>query len=412
MTSPPFTPADILLPDGKKTDMTRFSCIACDQFTSEPAYWEAAADFVGQAPSALHMILPECYLEKPDEPARILDAQKAMRAYEKDVLTCYKESMIYVRRTDSVGQLREGLVGKIDLEDYDYRPGSVSPIRATEGTVLSRIPPRLRVRQGATLELPHVMLLFCDKTDRLFSFLRTAALPVVYDFDLMLGGGHSEGRLLTGDLTKKVSQMLLELTVGQPFAFAVGDGNHSLATAKAMYEECKRILGDEAAAKHPCRYALVELVNLFDTSLVFEPIYRLVQGVDPEPFLTALTAFSGQRQGDRQVKVRAVSGTEEWAFSLPCREAELPVGVLQEFLDAYVAEHPQVALDYIHGEDSLRALASEQHAIGFLFEGMRKEQLFDAVAQRGSLPRKTFSMGHARDKRYYLECRRIKPSDD
>ena len=404
------TPADILLPAPENTDLTRYACIACDQFTSEPAYWEEVEKTVGDAPSALRLILPECYLGKEtagEEKARITAIHTAMRDYRDNLLTVHKDSMVYLRRTDSHGHIREGLIGKIDLEDYDYLPGAKTPIRATEGTVLSRIPPRVRVRRDAPLELPHVMLLFSDKEDRLFSFLRHAPLEKAYDFPLMSGGGRDTGFFLSAEVQSRVSSLLDALTAGTDFAFAVGDGNHSLATAKACYEELKKNIGAEKAAAHPARYALVELVNLFDASLVFEPIYRLLSGSCEKETDASLAAWAAARTGETTLRVLRISEQGEREFLLPAAEGALPVAVLQEFLDSYTAAHPEITPDYIHGEDSLRALATRPGAVGFLFAGMRKEELFPAVAQGGSLPRKTFSMGDARDKRYYLEARAI-----
>lgn len=405
-----FTPADILLPAPGKVDFSRYACIACDQFTSEPAYWEEIKRQVGDAPSALHLILPECYLGKEGKKAeeeRIAAIHASMREYREKYLALYPDSMIYLCRQDSLGRIREGLIGKIDLEDYDYSREARTPIRATEGTVLSRIPPRVRVRRGAALELPHVLLLFSDKEDGLFSFLRAQNLAPAYDFPLMAGGGRDTGFFLSDSAIKKSQEILSALQGEGGFTFAVGDGNHSLATAKAYYEEIKKTVGPKKAARHPARYALVELVNLYDASLVFEPIYRLLSGVHEDDLTAALASFAAKCNGESGKKITLISANGEKDFLLPAGKDTLPVGILQEFLDDYTAVHPEVLPDYIHGEDSLRALAGRPGAVGFLFEGMRKEELFPAVRQGGSLPRKTFSMGFARDKRYYLEARAI-----
>ena len=406
-----FSGADILLPDFTRVDGTRYAVIACDQFTSEPAYWEAAADTVGDAPSALGMILPECYLD--DRAARIPAINAAMdELLSRDFFVCYPDSIVYLERTCPDGRVRRGLVGKIDLECYGFLPTDRLLVRATEGTVLERIPPRVEIRRDAALELPHVMLLVDDPRDTLFSAVRGEG-TCVYDFDLMAGGGHVRGTLLSEDEVAAVDAALtsLVLTEGEaPLLFAVGDGNHSLATAKTCYEELKKEIGAEAAARHPARYALVEVGNLHDRALDFEPIYRVVVGADPEDLVSSFRAYT-EREGDAAIAkadFTVIVGGVETTLTLGATHVQ-PVGTLQKFLDLYIADHPGVLIDYIHDEDSLRALAAEEGTVGFLFHGMSKGDLFPAILSGGPLPRKTFSMGHARDKRYYLEARRIRP---
>ena len=405
-----FSSADILLPDFSKVDGARWSCIACDQFTSEKEYWDETERTVGDAPSTLRLILPELYLGKEDE-ARIDAIHKAMDAYGKEVLVSHPDSMIYLRRTCPTGRVREGLIGKIDLEAYDYTKGATSPVRATEGTVLSRIPPRVAVRRGATLEAPHVMLLIDDPADTVFGALRDKGGAPAYDFDLMQGGGHVMGVFLDKDTQNAAKTALTALGAGKehPLLFAVGDGNHSLASAKAYYEEIKASLG-EAAKDHPARYALAEIVNIHSEALVFEPIYRVVFGADRAELLCAMKEYAekapeGEAQTVTVVYKEKDVCKEEFAFAHGTHT--LTVGTLQGFLDAYVKAHPDVEVDYIHDEESLITLASKPGAVGFLFDGMRKEELFAAVDRDGALPRKTFSMGTAREKRYYTECRRI-----
>lgn len=404
-----FSSADILLPDFAKIKGEAWSCIACDQFTSEPEYWAETEKTVGDAPSTLRMILPELYLGEGDE-ERIADIHAAMADYKKNVLTLHGDSMIYLRRTLPTGKVREGLVGKIDLEAYDYARDSVSPVRATEGTVLSRIPPRVRVRRGAALEAPHVMLLIDDVADGVMRAARVGG-ETAYDFDLMQGGGHVTGAFLSETAQKEVLAALSALAEGKtaPLLFAVGDGNHSLASAKAYYEEIKASLGD-AAKDHPARYALAEVVNIHSEALVFEPIYRVVFGADRAHLLAAMADFAArQTAGEAQtVEVVYKDGDirkEEFTFAHAAHS--LTVGTLQAFLDEYVTLHPEVEVDYIHDEGSLLALSAREGAVGFLFEGMSKAELFSAVEKDGALPRKTFSMGSAREKRYYLECRAI-----
>ncbi|MBQ9736287.1 MAG: DUF1015 domain-containing protein [Clostridia bacterium] len=406
-----FSGADILLPDFDQVDGTRWSCIACDQFTSEAAYWAQTERTVGDAPSALRIILPELYLGKEDE-KRIEAIHAAMAAYKKDVLTLHKDAMIYLRRTCPSGAVREGLVGKIDLEEYDYNRGSTSAVRATEGTVLSRIPPRVAVRRGASIEAPHVMLLIDDGADTVFSVAREAEGAVAYDFPLMQGGGHVKGVFLPEAAQKDICAALSGLTGGREGAlhFAVGDGNHSLASAKAYYEEIKATIGAEAAKEHPARYALCEVVNIHSEAIVFEPIYRVLFGADRADLLRAMRAFAdAQTAGEAQTVtvVYEKGGICKEEFTFAHGYHTLTVGTLQAFLDGYLAAHPEIEIDYIHGEESLLALSAREGAVGFLFEGMKKSELFSAVEKDGALPRKTFSMGTAYEKRYYLECRSI-----
>ncbi|MBO5754483.1 MAG: DUF1015 domain-containing protein [Clostridia bacterium] len=405
-----FSAADLLLPDFTKVKGETWACIACDQFTSEPDYWERVEKRVGDAPSTLRMILPELYLGEGDE-ARIEDIHVAMNEYKEKVLTLHKDSMIYLRRTCPTGKVREGLVGKIDLEAYDYAKGSVSPVRATEGTVLSRIPPRVRVRRGAALEAPHVMLLIDDAADSVMSLARAAEGETAYDFDLMEGGGHVTGVFLPLSVQERVREALSALAEGrdEPLHFAVGDGNHSLASAKAYYEEIKASLG-EAAKDHPARYALVEVVNIHSEALVFEPIYRVVFGADRADLMAAMADFAAKQTAGATQTVEVVYKNTDICketFTFPHGAHSLTVGTLQIFLDEYVKTHEGVEVDYIHDEESLLALSAREGAVGFLFDGMSKAELFSAVEKDGALPRKTFSMGSAREKRYYLECRAI-----
>ena len=416
-----FQAAEILLPNFSAVDGTRWAALACDQYTSEPTYWENAAALVGDAPSTLNMILPEVYLGESEQ--RIPRIHAAMDALLKSHLVSHPDAMICLRRTQSDGKVRNGLIGAVDLEQYDYTRGSVSLIRATEGTVLERIPPRVAVRRDAPLEAPHVMLLIDDGQ-------RTVIEPVVkgcadrtplYDFDLMLGGGHVTAFALTADEQASVCAALdglitpdaMEARYGDrtlaPLLFAVGDGNHSLATAKAAYEEIKARIGAEAAREHPARYALCEVVNLHDDALQFEPIYRVVFGADVPALLAELKKYLSALHGTAPAQSMTVvtNGTDE-ILSVPHPEAQLTVGTLQAFLFDYSARHPEIEVDYIHGEDSLRTLASKENAVGFLFEGMRKDELFRTVIYDGALPRKTFSMGEANEKRFYLEAKRIK----
>ena len=414
-----FKSADILLPDFDKTDAGKWAVVACDQFTSEPEYWEKAQEKVGDAPSTLRLILPEVYLNQAKD--RIPRINETMREYLDGVLVSHPDSMIFVERTQSDGSIRRGIVAAVDLECYDYTKGSNALIRATEATVVERIPPRVAIRRDAAVELPHVMLLIDDPERTVIEPLVGACEAVAYDTELMLRGGHIKGYFLDGGQKKQVVSALDSLITPQamekkygdgalaPLLFAVGDGNHSLASAKAAYEEVKAAIGADAAVEHPARYALVEVVNIHDEALKFEPIYRVMFGVDPEDVLKELREYTQKLNGgaDRQ-KMTFVYKDTEGEICVESPERQLTVGTLQDFIDGYIASHSGCEVDYIHGESSTRTLAAKDNAIGFLFDGMGKSDLFRTVMFDGALPRKTFSMGHAEDKRYYLECRRIK----
>lgn len=389
-----FSPANILLP---KSNFENWATIACDQYTSEPEYWEKAKSAAGNKPSTLNIVLPEVYLSD-DNSVRIDTINKTMQEYlDNDIFTEYSDALIYVERIQPDGRCRRGIVGKIDLEAYDYRSGTDAEIRATEQTVLSRIPPRVEIRKNAPLELPHVMLLVDDVNDTVFEYLASNVqnFTKVYDFTLMCDAGSIKGYLLSDEAKQFILEqfeILKEQNGG--FLFCVGDGNHSLATAK----ECYNLNKNEES-----RYALTEIVNIHDTALQFEPIYRVVFGVDPEALLDEFV----KTLGTGEQKFICVYGDKELEIGVK-PTAKLAVGTLQTFLDEYVKNHPEAEIDYIHGEESLKKLASRKNAIGFLFDGMQKSELFEAVNADGSLPRKTFSMGHADDKRFYIEARKIK----
>ncbi len=413
-----FKKADILLPDFSETNALRWAVIACDQFTSEPQYWEKTKKTVGDAPSALNVILPEVYLSESS--SRVPQINAVMKQYLNDVLVTHNDSAVFVKRTQSDGRIRCGIVLAVDLECYDYTKGACSLIRATEATVVERIPPRVAVRRGADIELPHVMLLIDDPERTVIEPLYDAELgDLAYDTDLMLGGGHITGHFLTDEAFERVASSLEKLVTPEamkarygnekldPLLFAVGDGNHSLATAKATYEELKQKLGD-SALDHPARYALAEIVNIHDTALKFEPIYRVMFGVDPRDVICELDKYISSLRGTAQpqaFKILYGRSAQELTVCSPVRQ--LTVGTLQDFIDTYISTHKGAEVDYIHGEDSLAALSARADSIGFCFNGMSKSELFKTVIFDGALPRKTFSMGHAEDKRYYMEARKI-----
>ena len=417
-----FYPADILLP--KDVDMTKWAVVACDQFTSQPEYWQAVEDTVGNAPSTLRLILPEAKLNDPDVEQSIADINSTMEQYlESGVFQTLSDSLLYMERTQSDGKIRHGLIGMIDLEQYDFTPGSGALIRATEGTVLSRIPPRVRVREHAPIELPHVMLLIDDPDRTVIAPLTAASgeMEKVYDFELQQGGGHLRGWKLTdiqmdgvaaaleGLCTDAEMQKKYGLSGAAPLLFAVGDGNHSLATAKQCYENLKKVTPESQWGTLPARYALVEVVNNHDHALQFEPIHRVLFGVQPDQVLEAFKSFYPEAyEGRGEGHVIAYTCAEHTGFlTVPNPKVQLAVGTLQTFLDAYVQEYGG-EVDYIHGDDVTDELGGKAGNIGFKLPAMGKEQLFKTVMTDGVLPRKTFSMGHAQDKRYYVEARRIK----
>ena len=417
----PFRPADILLPQG--ADMTKWAVVACDQFTSQPEYWQAVEETVGDAPSALRLILPEAKLNDPDVDAHIADINASMQQYlDEGVFQAYPDALFYIERTQSDGRVRHGLIGRIDLEQYDFTPGSGALIRATEGTVLSRIPPRVRVRQNAPIELPHVMLLIDDPDRTVIEPLTAASgeMEALYDFDLQQGGGHLRGWKLTAEQMDAVADALTALCTPEtmehkyglkdaaPLLFAVGDGNHSLATAKQCYENLKKVTPESEWASLPARYALVEVVNNHDDALQFEPIHRVLFNVEPEQVLEALqAAYPGAHEGTGEGHAIAYTyAGRSGVITVPQPKMQLAVGTLQAFLDAYLQEHGG-EVDYIHGDEVTDELGSKPGNIGFKLPAMGKEQLFKTVMADGVLPRKTFSMGHAQDKRYYVEARKI-----
>ena len=414
-----FLPSDILLPDFNAVNGTAWATIACDQFTGEPAYWNTLDERVGDAPSTLRLILPEAFLDETD--ARVPAIGQNMEYYLRNLLVRHKNSMIYLARTQSDGRVRHGLVGMIDLENYDYRKGSRTLIRATEETVAERIPPRLAVRREAMLELPHVMLLIDDPARTVIEPIaaRAEELPLAYDFPLVPGSGAVSARFVDsvglGRITHALARLITPAHIAArygegvaPLLFAVGDGNHSLAVAKANYEEIKAQFG-ESAKEHPARYALVEVVNLHDEALDFEPIYRVMMGVDPNDVIKELEAYSYSLHGSAAPQeTKFITATRRGTMHFGTPTAQLTVGTLQAFIDEYIKAHEGASVDYIHGTKTVEALARREDAIGFIFTGMEKDDLFRTVIYDGALPRKTFSMGHAEDKRFYIECRRIK----
>ncbi len=417
----------IMLPDSK-CQLEKWAVVACDQYTSERGYWEKVEDLTKGNPSTYNIIFPEVYLEDGDSDNRINTINSNMDNYIKSgTLNELEDCFILVDRKTSHTPSRKGLMVALDLECYNYTKGSCTFIRATEGTVIERLPPRIKIRQNAPIELPHIMVLIDDPDKKVIEPLAQKAdkLEKLYDFELMMDGGHIKGYSVTDeDDLSSIAEGLSQLADLDNFRkkygledqkdvllFAVGDGNHSLASAKGHWENVKTCLSFEEQQNHPARYALVELVNVHDEGLVFEPIHRVLFNVDAKNLLTEFSAYYKNNSDSRDSKPHVFKyitsdGSGEIQINNPVNNLE--VGTLQAFLDYYIKEHPQVKIDYIHGEDVVTRLGSEPGNIGFYLPSMNKTDLFKTVILDGALPRKTFSMGEAEEKRFYLECRKIK----
>lgn len=413
----PLKRANILLP--KDVDMTKWSVVACDQYTSEPEYWKEVEKEVGSSPSTLNLILPELYLEDTDVEDRI---NKTMEEYlDEGIFNEYKDTMIYLERTQKDGKVREGLMAMVDLEDYSYEKGSQTLIRATEKTVIERIPPRLKVRENASLELPHIMILIDDEKINIIENLKdkVTSEDVVYDFDLMENGGHIKGYKLSDEVINGIESGLENLMDKDYFEkkynvkdkgvllFAMGDGNHSLATAKVNYENLKKTMSEEEYLNNSARYALVEVVNLHSSALEFEPIHRVIFNTDINNLVEELHKYYDINEDGDGEYFELVTKDFDKRLYISNPKSNIAVGSIQMFLDDYLKDHSG-KLDYIHGDEITRSMGSEEGNVGILFEVMPKEELFRTVILDGTLPRKTFSMGHSYDKRYYLEARKIK----
>ncbi|MFT5088171.1 MAG: hypothetical protein ACI906_005077 [Candidatus Latescibacterota bacterium] len=417
----------ILLPN-EDIALDTWAVIACDQYTSEPGYWDGVYQHVGQEPSTLHLVFPEVYLETADSNETIGSINERMDAYlQEGVLRELPPGFVRVERTLACGAVRKGLMVALDLEQYDYRDGAQELVRTTEGTVLGRLPPRIQVREQAPLEVPHIMVLIDDPQHTVIEPLFKAEQTPLYDGELMLGGGRVRGYHVGDEASiEKFVGNLAALGGGEsPMLYAMGDGNHSFATAKAVWERIKEEAEDrEAIMQHPARYGLVELVNIHDEGLEFEPIHRAVFGVDTQELMAAAAAFFAAEEfswgycEDGEESVEAAGTGHAIAFFSHGRRGWLRIGdpvshllvaSLQAFIDDFIEGYPLAKVDYIHGETALEKLVSEPHCTGFLLPGMDKRELFQTIAADGALPRKTFSLGEAEDKRYYVECRRIVP---
>jgi len=397
------TPADILIPKG--TSMEAWSVIACDQFSSEKEYWERVKSNAGDKPSTLNMIIPEAYLEEIDEEKEIGKISTAMKDYlVNGIFNEISDSFVYVERTQHDGRIRKGIVGAVDLEEYDFT-GVSSAIRASEGTVLDRLPPRIRIRRAASLELPHIITFIDDKEETVVEPLAQIAdnLPLLYDFDLMEGGGHIKGRQVTGADAERVMSALRSLHEKNEMLMIMGDGNHSLAAAKVYWDELKQSLSEDERKNHPASKALVELNNVYDPAITFEAIHRVLFNIDPAEFISDFekAAPSGT---DYTIHWSSRDGSGEIGIKADCIGDMLTI--MQDFIDEYIKDTDSI-VDYIHGDESTVTLAKEKRCVGLILPAMDKSDFFETVEKSGVFPRKSFSVGHAQDKRYYLECRKI-----
>lgn len=418
MNTTAFKNADILIPN-ETIDMSKWAVIACDQYTSEPEYWNETEKNVEGNPSTLRLILPEIYLESDDVAQRTENIHFVMDKYLSDgIFTEYRNAMVYVERVQSNGIVRKGLIGAIDLEEYDFNKGSTSQVRATEATVIERIPPRIKVRQGAGLELPHIMILIDDPDNTVIEGVDKSAMIKLYDTELMQNGGSISGYLVPEAEQERIDKALsaladpdtfnkkYNLTNSPVLLYAMGDGNHSLATAKEFYEQLKKANPDKDFSNHPARYALAEIVNLHSDALKFEAIYRLVYDVDCDRLITGLTEALALSDKEAEQWVEIICNGEDKKLYIHNTSSNLSVGSLQNYLDGYIKENGG-KIDYIHGIDNVKSLAEKHNGIAFILPDMDKSQLFPTVIKDGALPRKTFSMGHADDKRFYIEARKI-----
>lgn len=431
---------NILLPK-KGTDYSLWATVACDQYTSQPEYWEETERIVGNAPSTLRLMLPELYLEKPGEEERIASIKAAMQEYLSNGTLEEKGNGFVLIDRISNGRSRKGLVLALDLENYDYNKGSTTLIRATEGTIVERIPPRQKIRRGAPIEMPHILVLIDDpeKTviEPVFEKLEAIGAEKLYDFELMQNGGHISGYFINDDATmnsivENMEALIKSVDGLPPLLFAMGDGNHSFATAKANWEEIKKTLSKDEQENHPARFALVELENLHDDGIEFEPIHRVVFDVPPRETLITLKeylerhcevcemylTFDKDELQEHIAKYRKYKNIHVLpfmaqgyygSFVVLNPEAQLEVGSLQVALDAMIDDKKftKSQIDYVHGDDIVEELSNKNRNLGFLLPPMCKSKLYPTVMREGALPRKTFSMGEAHEKRYYLECKKI-----
>lgn len=399
-----FRPSEILVPEG--LDMEAWSVIACDQFTSEPEYWDRVKARTEGIPSTFHMIMPEAYLNEVPAVHMAQMTSEAMERYlNGEVFRTLPQSYIYVEREVTGGAIRRGIVGMLDLEAYDFLRGSETPVRASERTVAERLPARTLIREGAALELPHTLVLIDDPERNIIEPLTDEEKgEPLYDFDLMEGGGHIKGWQIAGERAERLEKAFDKLTERE-LAYVIGDGNHSLAAAKELWNKIRAGLTEEERETHPARFALCEVENVYDEGVVFEPIHRIIFNAEPEKLLELMRHKLESPEGRAVVPV--VGGERREAIHVRGRSFGAMIDAMQDVLEEYESDY-ECLIDYIHDDESLISLTSEEGAVGFMMPVMDKSELFNTVLKHGVFPKKSFSIGHAKDKRYYLECRRIK----
>ncbi len=426
---------EILIPNNR-LDFNKWAVVACDQFTSQPEYWKIVEKTIGQSPSTYHLILPEAYLGTEKEQSHSSKINSLMENYLNNNYFQMIDGMIYIERFFD-HSLRKGLIAALDLEQYDFTDGAGSLVRATEGTIIDRLPPRIKIRQDALLEIPHILVLIDDPEMTVIEPIAKSLnnTKPIYDFDLMQNSGHLTGyHIASPNLEDKIIQALNKLISAEnqsnkygveknapPLLFAIGDGNHSLATAKLIWDKIKH----EVPENHPARYALVEIVNIHDEGIVFEPIHRLLKSIKKDWFLSLKNNFNNkldvQKISDFETLVSAISNNHTknqvfgafdksnfWLIYIMEPKHSLTVGNIQNCIDNLISNDQINEVDYIHGDDTIFDLGTKTGNAGIYLPAMRKDSLFRSVIKDGSLPRKTFSMGEAHQKRFYLECRKIK----
>lgn len=399
-----FVPTDILVP--KEELLGRWSVIACDQFSSQPEYWERVKAFVGSSPSAFNLIIPEAYLAQTDETEQTKFISQTMEEYIKsNVFREYKDTLIYIERTQTDGRIRRGLIGAIDLEAYDFNTNT-TPIRASEGTILERLPARVNIRKTAQLEMPHIIAFIDDKEETVIEPIDSIKneLPKVYDFDLMEGGGHIIGWAVSSVSSDRIMKSLGMLGDRESIAMIIGDGNHSLAGAKVYWDELKKGLSEPERESHPARRALVEVCNVYDSAIDFEAIHRVLFDIDTDDFITM---FEKAMPRGNDFILHWVTKDKSGKIGIKAGCIGDMLVLMQDYIDGYIKENSG-SIDYVHGEEDTRRLAQGKRCLGLILPGMDKSDIFRTVEMRGVFPRKSFSVGYAKDKRYYLECRKIK----
>jgi len=408
---------DILLP-GKGHDLSKWAVIACDQFTSEKQYWKRCQEQVGDAPSTLNLIFPECYLEDRDQSVQKKQINDCMEQYLKDELVSCGRGLVYVERSTPWVKKRRGLVLALDLDFYDFRRGTESMIRPTEETIIDRLPPRVAVRRKAVLDLPHILVLINDPENHVMQQAEQCSRTVLYDFDLMEGGGHIRGEMINdNNELSGLAEAFEKVQEINPFLFAIGDGNHSLASALEVWREMKA----QGVTDHPCRYALVEVENIHDPGVVFEPIHRVVFKVDPhklknyllEMLIPDLMHVHSLDELKTEVEKKGANsiglydGNEFLVLRLQPESDRLPTEILHDALDPWLQDNPESKIDYIHGGEAVLELSQGDNTLGIYLPTIDKNSFFHLIDKKWALPRKTFSLGEAQEKRYYLESRKL-----